>query len=226
MESIIKILVLFAAIGFAAYGFAATDLEADPQHHKLELQNDYFQVNRASFGPGEISEDFFDAEAVVIIALTPLRMRLHFPDGTFADPPPAPAGAAIWAPPGRFRPQNLLDQPAEFIIVSPRGENGRSVRMGVDPLTIEPDNWKVEVDNEAVRVLRYRGAPRGKAAMHGHPEYIVAFLTRASTRVHRPDGSSFLGVDQRGKVIAVRAGEHAPENLLDEPIETIVIERK
>ena len=226
MKPIAKTLVLVAALGHAVCGSTASDLEADPAHHKLELQNEFFQVNRASFGLREVSAEFFDAEEAVLIALTPLRMRLHFPDGKTADPPPVPAGAAVLVPAGTFRPENLLDERADFLVVMTRGANGRSVRAGADPLAVEPDDWKIEVDNEAVRVLRYRGPPRGKAAMHGHPDYLVAFLTRASTRIHRPDGSSFLGVDRDGSVVAVRAGEHAPENLLDEPIETIVIERK
>jgi hypothetical protein len=205
---------------------AANDLEADPTHHKLELQNDYFQVNRASFGAREMSDDFFDAEEALIIALTPLRMRLHFPDGTSADPPPTPAGAAVWVPPGRFRPENLLNQRSEFLVVFPRGENGRSVRTGVDPLTVEPDNWKAEVDNEAVRALRYRAGPRAKGIRHGHSDHLVVFLTNGKNLVDRPDGQTFIAVRKRGEVISAPAGEHAPENLLDEPLEVLLVERK
>ena len=95
-----------------------------------------------------------------------------------------------------------------------------------DAVTADPKHYRVEYENDKVRVLRVSYGPHEKSAMHGHPDYLVAFLTRASTRIHRPDGSSFLGVDRAGSIVAVRAGEHAPENLLDEPIETIVIERK
>jgi len=201
-------------------------LQVDPGHHRTEFENAQFRVDRGFFGAHESSPDFFDAEGVVIIALTPMRMRLHLPDGKFVDPPPAPAGTAVWAPPGKIRPENLLDQRIEFVIVIPRGANGASSRVGADALAVDPDHWKVEVDNEAVRALRYRGDPRGKGVMHGHPAYVVVFLTNAKTLVHKPDGSNFLGVDKSGSVIATPAGEHAPENLLDEPVETIVIERK
>jgi hypothetical protein len=205
---------------------AATDLEADPGHHKLEFQNEYFQVNRGFFGPGEIAADFFDAEGVVIVALTPLRTRLHLPDGKFVDPPAAPAGAAFWAPPGKIRPQNLLDQRIEFIIVIPRGSNGASKHIGADALAADAGHWKVEAENEAVRVLRYRTEPRAKGAVHGHPAHVVVFLTDVKTLVDRPDGSTFISVRKRGDVISAPAGEHAPENLLDEPVEVILIERK
>jgi hypothetical protein len=98
--------------------------------------------------------------------------------------------------------------------------------MGVDPLTVEPDNWKAEVDNEAVRVLRYRAGPRAKGIRHGHSDHLVVFLTNGKNLVDRPDGQTFIAVRKRGEVISAPAGEHAPENLLDEPLEVILVERK
>ena len=217
---------LVGLIGFGEPARAASDLEADPGHHKLEFENEHFRVNRGSFGPGEIAADFFDAEGVVLVALTPMRTRLHLPDGKVVDPPPAPAGAAFWAPPGKIRPQNLLDQRAEFMIVTPRGATGASKRVGADALVVDPDHWKAEVDNDAVRVLRYRGDPHVKGVLHGHPAHVVVFLTNAKTLLPQSDGKSVVAVRKAGEVISVAAGEHAPENLLDEPVEVIVIERK
>ena len=217
---------LFGGLAYPMAALAIDDLEADSGHHKLEFENEYFRVNRGSFGPGEIAADFFDAEGVVLVALTPLRTRLHLPDGKFVDPPPAPAGAAFWAPPGKIRPQNLLDQRAEFVIVIPRGVNGASKRVGTDPLVVDPTSWKIETENEPVRVVRYRGDPRVKGVLHGHAAHVVVFLTNAKTLLPQPDGKSVVAVRKAGEVISVAAGEHAPENLLDEPVEVIVIERK
>jgi len=205
---------------------AADSLQVDPGHHRTEFENPYFRVDRGFFGPGESSPDFFDAEGVVLVALTPMRMRLHLPDGTFVDPPAAPAGAAVWAPPGKIRPQNMLDQRVEFVIIIPRGASGTSRRIGDDAVVADPDQWKVEVENETVRALRYQGAPRAKSTTHGHPDHVVVFLTNAKTLVHLPDGRSQYSVKNRGEVVNVPAGEHAPENLLDEPVEVIVVERK
>lgn len=205
---------------------AADPLQADSGHHRLEFEKQYFRVDRGFFGPGEIAADFFDAEGVVIVALTPMRMRLHLPDGKFVDPPPVPAGAAFWAPPGRIRPQNMLDQQLEFVIVFPRGSNGASVRVGVDPLAAEPQAWKAEVENESIRALRYAGAPHAKGIAHGHPDHVVVFLSDAKSMVHLPNGTSQYSVRKRGDVVNVPAGEHAPENLLDETLEVVIVERK
>ena len=235
MESIIRrflpaslaLLSLFSGGGVLVRDANSADpLQADPGHHKQEFENPHFRVDRGFFGPGEIAADFFDAEGVVIVALTPMRMRLHLPDGKFVDPPPAPAGAVFWAPPGRIRPENLLDQHMEFVIVIPRGSVGASSREGADPVAVDAGSWRVEAENESVRALRYQGAPRTKGTAHGHPDHIVVFLTNAKTLVHRPDGTSQYSVRNRGEVVSVQAGEHTPENLRDEPVEVIVVERK
>ncbi len=220
------LVIVFGLLASGGMVRAADPLQADPAHHKLEFENPHFRVDRGFFGPGEIAADFFDAEGVVIVALTPMRMRLHLPDGKFVDPPPAPAGAAFWAPPGKIRPENLLDQRLEFVIVIPRGDNGASKQVGADALVVDPDHWKAEIDNDAVRALRYRGDPRAKGVMHGHAAHVVVFLTSAKTLVDQPGGKTFISVRKRGDAISVPAGEHAPENLLDEPVEVILVERK
>ena len=217
---------LAGLIGLGESVRAADPLQVDPGHHKSEFENPYFRVDRGFFGPGESSPDFFDAEGVVIVALTPMRMRLHLPDGKFVDTPPAPAGAAIWAPPGRIRPQNLLDQRVEFVIIIPRGSSGSSTRVGVDPLVAEPQCWKTEVENESIRAMRYNGAPHAKGIAHGHPDHVDVFLTNAKTLLHLPDGRSQYSIRKKGEVINAPAGEHAPDNLLDDPVEVIVVERK
>jgi len=213
-------------VGFGGPVSAADPLQVDPGHHRLEFENPYFRVDRGFFGPGESSPDYFDAEGVVIIALTPMRMRLHLPDGKFVDSPPAPAGAAFWAPPGKIRPQNLLDQRIEFVIVIPRGSGAASVRAGADPLSVDLQHYKLEVENEKVRVLRATMEPRGRSVMHGHGPHLAVFLGNTKTLMHLPGGKTFLSVRKRGEVVSAPAGEHMPENLLDESTEVIVIEPK
>ena len=220
------VVLVFGLLASGGMVRGADPLEADPTHHKLEFENEHFRVDRGFFGPGEIAADFFDAEGVVLVALTPLRTRLHLPDGKFVDSPPAPAGAAFWAPPGKIRPQNMLDQRVEFLIVIPRGSGAASVRAGADPLSVDLQHYKLEVENEKVRVLRSTMEPRGRSVMHGHGPHLAVFLTNTKTLMHLPGGKTFLSVRKRGEVVSAPAGEHMPENLLDESTEVIVIEPK
>lgn len=99
---------------------AQSDVEADPSHHRLLFENDKVRVVRVTFGPREKAAAMFDAKEVVIVSLTGGAQRLHFPNGTFADPPPSAAGAAFFAPAGRIQPENLRNERLEFIVVEPK----------------------------------------------------------------------------------------------------------
>jgi len=67
---------------------------------------------------------------------------------------------------------------------------------------------------------------RAKGVMHGHAAHVVVFLTSAKTLIDQPGGKTFISVRKKGDAISVPAGEHAPENLLDESVEVILVERK
>jgi hypothetical protein len=99
---------------------AQTDVEADPAHHRQLFENDKVRVVRVTYGPREKAAAMFDAKEVVIVTLTAGAQRLYFPDGTFADPPPFPAGAAFFAPAGRIQPANARDERLELIVVEPK----------------------------------------------------------------------------------------------------------
>ena len=103
-----------------SYAIAQSDVEADPSHHRQLFENDKVRVVRVTFGPREKAAAMFDAKEVVIVSLTGGAQRLHFPDGTFADPPPSAAGAAFFAPAGRIQPENLRNARLEFIVVEPK----------------------------------------------------------------------------------------------------------
>lgn len=222
-----KFLICLAGLSvFTGPAVAVDPLQSDPEHHRLVFENEHFRVDRGQFGPREIAADFFDAEGVVIVALTPMRMRLHLPDGTTVDPPASRAGNAFWAPPGKIRPQNVLDQPIEFVIVMPRGATGSSPRSGTDSIEADPAHYALEFENDQVRVLRIRMEPHARSVMHGHPAHVAVLLTDGKTLMHLPNGKSFLSSRKAGDVVNAPAGEHLPENLLDEPTEVVVIERK
>ena len=103
-----------------SHAIAQTDVEADPSHHRQLFENDKVRVVRVTFGPREKAAAMFDAKEVVIVSLTGFAQRLHFPDGTFVDPPPSVAGAAFFAPAGRIQPENLRNERLEFIVVEPK----------------------------------------------------------------------------------------------------------
>jgi quercetin dioxygenase-like cupin family protein len=59
---------------------------------------------------------------------------------------------------------------------------------GKDPVKVDPKHYKVEFEDEKVRVLRIKYGPHEKSVMHGHPASVSVFLTDAKARFTYPDG--------------------------------------
>ncbi len=95
-----------------------------------------------------------------------------------------------------------------------------------DPVRVDPKHYKVEFENDRVRVLRIRYEPGEKSVMHSHPESISVFLTDANTKFTYPDGRSEDITGNAGSVIHMDAFEHDPSNTSDKPFEVIQIELK
>jgi hypothetical protein len=95
-----------------------------------------------------------------------------------------------------------------------------------DPVVVDSGHYKVELENERVRVLRIKYGPGEKSVMHGHPATIAIFLNDASFRFTYPDGKTEDGTVKAGQVMHFDALEHLPENTGNKPFEVIGIELK
>jgi hypothetical protein len=97
---------------------------------------------------------------------------------------------------------------------------------GKDPVKVDPKHYKVEYEDEKVRVLRINYGPHSKSVMHGHPALIGVFLTDGNIRFTYPDGRKEDIKATAGQVLHFDAFEHDPENLSDKPFEVIAVELK
>lgn len=95
-----------------------------------------------------------------------------------------------------------------------------------DPVKVDPKHYKVEFENEQVRVLRIRYAPGEKSVMHEHPASVAVFLTDGQTKFTLPDGKTQLLPSKAGASVWEPAGRHLPENVGDKPFELILVELK
>jgi len=95
-----------------------------------------------------------------------------------------------------------------------------------DPVKVDPKHYKVEVDNNQVRVLRIKYGPHEKSIVHSHPFGIVVFLTDAHIKFNLPGGRSEVRDGKAGTAQMTPEETHLPENLSDKPFEAILIEGK
>src|SRR6266700_5972025 len=95
-----------------------------------------------------------------------------------------------------------------------------------DPVNVDSKHYKVEFENDRVRVVRIKYGPGEKSVMHSHPESIGVFLTDAHAKFTYPDGRTEDIDAKAGSVQHMDAFTHLPENLLDTPFEVIQVELK
>ena len=57
-----------------------------------------------------------------------------------------------------------------------------------DPVKLSPD-YKVEIDNAWVRVLRVKHPPHAKIALHEHSATVAVFLTDVHEKITAADGT-------------------------------------
>lgn len=95
-----------------------------------------------------------------------------------------------------------------------------------DPVVVDSAHYKVEFENDHVRVLRITYGPNERSVMHWHPAGVGVSLTDQRVRITLPDGQTAEVETRAGEVIWAEAGSHLPENLRDQPMELIRVELK
>ncbi|MBZ5538166.1 MAG: cytoplasmic protein [Acidobacteriia bacterium] len=98
--------------------------------------------------------------------------------------------------------------------------------MAQDPVKVDPKHYKVESENDQVRVLRITYGPHEKSVMHEHPASQVIYLTDAHVKFTLPGGKTQESHGKPGETSWAPAGKHLPENLSDKPLEGILVELK
>lgn len=95
-----------------------------------------------------------------------------------------------------------------------------------DPVHVDAKRYKVEGENDRVRVVRAKYGPHEKSVMHGHPSLVAVFLTDGRGRFTFPDGRAEERSWKAGESMIMPAEEHLPENLSNGPMEVVLIELK
>jgi len=95
-----------------------------------------------------------------------------------------------------------------------------------DPVQVDAKHYKVEFENDRVRVLRITYQPGEKSVMHGHPDSVAIFLTDSVTKFTFPDGKTEERPGKAGQALFIPAEEHLPENPGKTVLNAILVELK
>ena len=95
-----------------------------------------------------------------------------------------------------------------------------------DATKVDPTHYKVEFENDQVRVVRISYGPGEKSVMHEHPDGVAVFLNDQSVKFTYPDGQTEESTTKAGQTRWIPAVKHLPENIGNEPLKLILVEIK
>jgi quercetin dioxygenase-like cupin family protein len=98
---------------------------------------------------------------------------------------------------------------------------------GADPVSVDPKHYKVELENNRIRVLRITFGAGEVSVMHGHSDGVLVCLTDLQAKFTLADGRNF--VERRSKagdVLWMPGQQHLAQNRGKTALELILIELK
>jgi len=98
--------------------------------------------------------------------------------------------------------------------------------MAQDFAKLSPQDVKVLLENDRVRVLEVRHQPGVKEPMHSHPAYVSYYLGATRVKVTTPDGKTVEKDRKAGEVQFNEPVTHALENIGTTEQHVLVIELK
>jgi quercetin dioxygenase-like cupin family protein len=98
--------------------------------------------------------------------------------------------------------------------------------LAQDAVKVDPKHYKVEFENEQVRVVRISYGPGEKSVMHEHPANVAVFLTDGQAKFTQVDGTSQEVPMKAGTAQWDAGGKHLPANVGGKPFELILVELK
>ncbi len=194
---------------------------------KVAFENEYVRVLQWTVAPKEKTA-MHEHPALVSVSLSGSKSRYTMPDGKTKDVE-TKAGQATWSDPVKHSSENTGDKAGEIIQVELKKKPAAAmteIPASEDPVKVDPKHYKVEFQNDRVRVLRINYAPGEKSVMHSHPANVAVFLTGGKTKMTLPDGKSNELTVKPGDVRWTGKEKHLPENVGSAPFELVLVELK
>lgn len=101
-----------------------------------------------------------------------------------------------------------------------------SAALAQDPVPLYPENYKVLLENDRVRVLDFQLKKGAKEDFHAHPAAVTYVLAPFKVRFTFKDGTTRIREAKAGEVFYGEALVHASENIGDTDAHGLLIEMK
>jgi len=199
------------------------------QDPRVPIENDKVKVLKVVSKPGTVTRLHKHDMNRVMIYLQPGKQHIDYKE---AKPVTLnwKAGEALWSPAaGNHIATNHSEVPVTVVELELKNKGTKEKVKGSakDPLKVDPKHYKVEFENDQVRVVRVKIGAKESVPMHEHSlDRVVVYLTDQDFKITAPDGKVTMAKHKAGDVGFSNPGTHSEENLSDKPFEIVVVELK
>jgi beta-alanine degradation protein BauB len=166
----------------------------------------------------------------VMIYLQPGKQDFEYPETKKKSVLTWKAGEAKWSPAGgKHIAEIVSDNPVTIVEVELKkpGDASKKATGPLDPVKLDPKDYKVVFENDQVRVLHVKIGPGKSTPEHEHMlNRVVTYLSDQKVKVTTPDGKSTISEKKAGEVAFSGPAKHKEENLSTAPFEVMVVELK
>lgn len=218
-----KLILSSLSVALAAFCFGAVEPSA------TILDNAQVKVVRALEKPHVKGKAHEHKVNRVMVYLGNGKQRFEYPDGRKTEVFDWKAGEVKWSPAGGMHaPEVIGDEPFNIVEVELKeAGHGAKVTAAKDPLKIDPKHYKMEFENDSVRVLRVRVGAHEAIPMHEHSlNRVTVFLTEQTNKITTADGKVDTVKRKAGETAWGTPVTHSEENVGDAPFEALLIEIK
>ncbi len=134
-----------------------------------------------------------------------------------------------WSPiEGKHIAEVSTEKPVNIVEIELKKPSaGKKITTALDPLKVDSKHYKLEFENDQVRVFRVHIGPHESTPMHEHQLHrIMVYLTDANVRVTGADAKVDITPHKAGDILEGGPAKHSEQNLSDTPVEAIVTELK
>lgn len=141
------------------------------------------------------------------------------------------AGQALWSPSsGMHVSENTSGHPVRIVEIELKSKPGKGAAVkypALDPLKVDRKRYKLDFENDQVRVFHAKYGPHDKGVMHEHLlNRAVVFVTGGNMKVTADNGEVKNLTPAPGDLTTGAAAKHTEENVSDKPFEVVVVEFK
>ncbi|MBS1823995.1 MAG: hypothetical protein JST93_01620 [Acidobacteria bacterium] len=197
--------------------------------NNVVIDNEHVRVLKVVSDPGTRTRMHDHKMNRVMIYLQPGGQDFEWQDGKRSSIK-WKAGEPLWSPAaGMHIAVNKSPAPVTIMEIELKNK-GTSAKAGsspLDPVRVDPKRYKVEFENDQVRVVRVKLPGKQSIPMHEHATFrVTTNITPQDFVVTSADGKATPVKRAAGEAAWGTPSKHKEENLSADPFEAIMVELK